>query len=89
MSKLKLDNDFYNFLCPHCSNDIFVHKTELNCRIFRHGIYKDSYLQIDPHLSKILCDELVVKNKVIGCAKPFEIINDSTGNLIAVICDYK
>ena len=89
MSKLKLYNDFYSFVCPHCLNDITVYKNDLNCRIFRHGIYKDSYNQIDPHLSKILCDELVAKNKVIGCAKPFEIITDSTGNLIAVICDYK
>lgn len=89
MSKLKLENDFYSFLCPHCLNDIMVYKTELNCRIFRHGIYRESYKQIDPHASKLLCDELVMKNKVIGCAKPFEIINDINGNLVAIICDYK
>jgi hypothetical protein len=89
MSKLKLDNDFYIFLCPNCFMDILVYKTELNCQIFRHGIYKDSYKQIDPHLSKILCDELVMKNQVIGCAKPFEIIKDKDNDLIAVICDYK
>lgn len=89
MSKLKLENDFYIFSCPHCSNDIIVHKTELNCRIFRHGIYKDSYKQLDPHASKLLCDELVISNQIIGCAKPFEVINDSKGDLIAVICDYK
>ena len=89
MSKLKLDNDFFNFSCPHCLNDITVHKNELNCRIFRHVIYKDSYKQIDPHTSKLVCDDLVLKNKVIGCAKPFEIINGLDGNLVAVICDYK
>ena len=89
MSKLKLDNDFYIFVCPNCLNDIIVHKTELNCRIFRHGIYKDSYKQMDPHTPKSLCDELVMKNAVIGCAKPFEIINDIKGDLIAIICDYK
>ena len=41
MSKLKLYNDFYSFVCPHCLNDITVYKNDLNCRIFRHGIYKD------------------------------------------------
>jgi hypothetical protein len=89
MSKLKLENDYYIFLCPHCLNDIIVHKTELNCHIFRHGIYKDSYKQIDPHTSKLQCDELVLKNKVFGCAKPFEIKIDYNGDLIAIICDYK
>ena len=36
--------------CPNC-NDILI-ISELNCCIFRHGIYKKINEQIDPHLSK-------------------------------------
>ena len=32
--------------CPHCDNYVYIHKSELNCHIFRHGIYKDSFKQI-------------------------------------------
>ena len=35
---------------------------------------KDTYKQVNPHLSKFDCDNLVKENKVIGCCKPFEII---------------
>lgn len=89
MFKLKCEKDFYVFSCPNCFDFIIVNKNELNCRIFRHGVYKNSYKQIDPHLSKELCNKLIVNNEVIGCTKPFEIINDINGDLVAVICDYK
>lgn len=89
MSKLILENDFYSFSCPHCLIEIMVHKNDLNCKIFRHAFYKDSFKQIDPHSSKEICDSLLKNNEVIGCAKPFELIPDLHGNLIAIICDYK
>lgn len=89
MKQLKLVDEFYYFNCPNCDMEIIVNKNELNCKIFRHGIYKDTYEQVNPHLPKIFCDKLFEENKVIGCCKPFEIINDNKGELIAVICDYK
>lgn len=89
MSKINLEGEYYFFSCPNCDNEIIVNKNELNCRIFRHGVYKDNYKQVDPHLPKIFCDKLIGEDKVIGCCKPFEIINDNKGNLIAIICDYK
>lgn len=57
--------------------------------MFRHGIYKNTYQQIPPHLLKIECDELLKNNKIYGCCTPFyfcknKIINESTIN----ICDY-
>ena len=89
MNKLKLEEDFYFFKCPHCLDEIIVHNQELNCRIFRHAIMKDTYIQVDPHLSKLLCDKLIEENKVIGCCKPFEIIYTIKDGYNAVICDYK
>ena len=88
MNILKLKEDFFYFDCPNCNMEIIVHKNELNCRIFRHAIYKNNYEQVDPHLCKILCDKLIEECKVIGCCKPFEII-DYRRELIAVVCDYK
>ena len=56
--------------CPHCKI------VEVNCAIFRCGIYK----QIPPHLSKE-CDAIV--DKIYGCGKPFCLVN---GKLEP--CDY-
>ena len=50
-------NDEDVVCCPHCSEFIIIAK--LNCGIFRHGIYKDDGKQIDPHLCKEECEELV------------------------------
>jgi len=66
--------------CPHCF--LFVEIIELNCKIFRHGVYKDTVQQMDPHTPKDICDKVV--NLIYGCGKPFK-INDSG---IAEICDY-
>jgi len=70
--------------CPHCNDDILIFLTELNCRIFRHGIYKSNFEQIDPHLDMEKCNELVSKDMIYGCGKPFEINEDNS----VIICDY-
>ena len=68
--------------CPHCGQ--YIEILELNCRIFRCGIYKKNGKQIDPHLNKIACKELKKKNLIYGCGKPFKILEDNT----VTICDY-
>ena len=73
--------------CPHCQEYIFVYLKEFNCKIFRHGVFKDTYTQIDPHLSKLQCDKLVSENKIYGCGKPFRLIIDGK-NYKTEICDY-
>ena len=73
--------------CPHCKNEVFIYLKELNCHIFRHGIYKNNYEQIDPHLEKKKCDYLLENNLIFGCAKPFKIVNHNN-NFSAEICDY-
>ena len=36
--------------CPHCNEFIIIE--EINCKIFRHGVFKNTRIQIDPHSSK-------------------------------------
>lgn len=83
------NDEYLIFECPNCNLQIQVYKNEINCCVFRHGIYKNTYQQIPPHLSKIECDELLKNNKIYGCCIPFyfcknKIINEST----IIICDY-
>lgn len=75
------------FDCPHCHKPILVYNKDLNCRIFRHGIYKNTYKQIDPHLEKKRCDDLVEKEEIYGCGKPFRIVGDHD-NYYIEICEY-
>ena len=85
--EVTLNEDFYFFQCPNCESDIIVGKNELNCRIFRHGVYKNTYKQVDPHLAYEKCKELLENNKVIGCCKPFKIVSKDN-KLFAEVCDY-
>jgi hypothetical protein len=67
--------------CPHC--DMLIEIVELNCRIFRCGIFKISGVQIPPHALKTECDRWASTGKIYGCGKPFLMLD--TG---PVVCDY-
>jgi len=82
---MNVDNTIVS--CPHCKLMIFIYFKEFNCRIFRHGIYKENHQQIDPHLSKVDCDRLKSENLIIGCGKPFMLVETISGT-IAEKCDY-
>lgn len=69
--------------CPHCENDIFIMRSEINCAIFRHAVLKSNNQQINPHAPKEECEYLINNNMIYGCGKPFRIVNDK-----AIICDY-
>jgi len=71
--------------CPHCKEPVLIEK--LNCGIFRHGQYKSTGKQIGPHLSREKCDDLIKKNAIYGCGKPFQIIKQQDTIKIS-ICDY-
>jgi hypothetical protein len=53
--------------CPHCSDLIIINKKDFNCKIFRHGVYKNDNKQIDPHLNKDDCDRLLKEGLIYGC----------------------
>ena len=75
------------FVCPHCYRNFMIYDNELNCGIFRHAIYKNNYQQVDPHMSKEKCDQLIANDEVYGCAKPFRIYLENN-NYFIEICDY-
>ena len=69
-------------ICPHCTHFVWIE--EVNCRIFRPAVYKDSVEPINPHASEEECNTLLRNDLVFGCAKPFR-LND---NNEPEICDY-
>lgn len=71
--------------CPHCYNYVLI--SRVKCGIFRHGMYKDTLKQINPHLSKVKCDKLIMNDLIYGCGKPFK-IEKINHTFIAVECDY-
>ena len=71
--------------CPHC--DTFVLIEQLNCKIFRHGVLKSNNTQMNPHASKAECDSLAQQNLIIGCGKPFRVV-ENQNTYVAEMCDY-
>lgn len=61
----------YTFLCPHCQSLIQVLKSQINCKIFRHGAYKKNGQPIPPHSSKEQCESFLKSGNVYGCCRPF------------------
>jgi hypothetical protein len=87
------DTHFIYVSCPHCNDLVEINISEINCAIFRHGIYKNTIEQIDPHASKDFCDNLVKKNAIFGCGNPFKLFynkNPTTNvvNYYTEKCDY-
>ena len=77
--------------CPHCKGVVVVLEKQLNCKIFRHGIFKKNGMQIDPHLKKIDCDMLLRDKKIWGCGKPFKVFEtnlNKSKKYYTEICDY-
>ena len=84
MSQLTpMEDGMVSFECPHCNVLVVVHTNEMNCKIFRCGMYKNSGQQIPPHTDKKTCDELFRDSLIHGCGKPF-MVEDSK----VVKCDY-
>jgi hypothetical protein len=75
------------FTCCHCNEHFIINTQYFNCNIIRHGVYKKTLVQINPHSSRSVCDELLENNKIIGCGKPLKIVkNEDTW--VVEICDY-
>lgn len=81
--KIVFIEGYYYFGCPHCKTTIEVSQNDINCKIFRCGIYKQNGLPISPHTSKTDCMKLVENDLIYGCGKPF--IFDKSN---VKICDY-
>jgi hypothetical protein len=81
-------SDFYQLTCPHCEGTIIVQTNELNCRIFRHGVFLANGEPIPPHSPQTECERLVSENLIVGCGKPFQVVHQEDGSEQAVACDY-
>jgi hypothetical protein len=87
MIEVTLEGDDYVITCPQCNVPTMVRKSEINCLIFRHAVFRSNLKPIDPHSSKKICDDLIANKKIYGCGKPFQLIwNDS--KLYSIKCDY-
>jgi len=71
-------------VCPHCNQFIIIE--QVNCGIFRHGIYKNGE-PLPPHESKETCDNVLKNQLIYGCGKPFRVILHDNKFEIQ-ICDY-
>lgn len=87
-NQMECDRDLYIFPCPQCGLLVTVLRSEINCAIFRHAVYKDGFTQVDPHLPKVDCDLLIQQGNIYGCCKPYELYETSNG-WQARRCTYK
>ncbi len=78
-----MSNDPIIVECPHCKQLCEI--IELNCRIFRCGIFKSNNTQIPPHSSKEICDNLKARDLIFGCGKPFMVIGEKHK---VIVCGY-
>lgn len=72
--------------CPYCEQSILI--LEVNCGIFRCGIYKESWNQLPPHSSKEECERVLSEGLIFGCGGPFQVRVDNTGETVVEKCDY-
>ena len=74
-------------ICPHCQGHIEI--VQINCAIFRHGVYKRTGQQLPPHAPKSECDTAAQQGLIEGCGKPFRVIRkENPAEYEAVVCDY-
>ena len=71
--------------CPHCLDYIIIE--EINCGIFRHGVFISNGKQIDPHSDKETCDYYISNKLIYGCGKPYKLIKEED-EYKGVICEY-
>lgn len=80
------ETDFIYVYCPHCESMCQIE--QINCGIFRHGVYKSNNQPIPPHASIDMCKQLLDQNLIYGCGKPFKLISNIDKKYIAIECDY-
>lgn len=71
--------------CPHCEGMVEI--LEINCSIFRHGVYKTNNQQLNPHASEPVCSIVSKQNLIYGCGKPFKLLKNGE-KYLAIKCEY-
>jgi len=62
----------FSVQCPHCQEWIWIE--QINCGIFRHGVFKHNLQQIPSHSSEQDCLQFIQQEMIYGCGKPFQIV---------------
>lgn len=83
MTDIIQEENYYLITCPHCQGIIQIYKHEIQCKVFRHGIYKHNGNQMNPHTPKEECDKVFHNQEIYGCGKPFRFDGKHV-----TICDY-
>ena len=65
--------------CPHCGQFVLIDIADINCGIFRHGVTKQDFGQMNPHETKPNCDSLAEAEAIYGCGKPFRVVKIAEG----------
>jgi hypothetical protein len=73
--------------CPNCLEFIIININEINCGIFRHAVYKNNMISINPHETKINIEKMINNDEIYGCGKPFKIIKNKN-KYLAINCEY-
>jgi len=78
------------FACPHCQGTVQVAPQDLNCRIFRHGVFRQipGTPPIPPHASQEECERWVVRGEILGCGGPFQLTEDNPPNFKVRVCGF-
>lgn len=84
-----MEEAYYIINCPHCLEEIIIHKNDVNCGIFRHGVYKNNLQPIPPHSNKEDCEYLLKNGEIYGCSKPFRVVKRNNEDFLDVFqCEY-
>ncbi len=78
----------YQFSCPHCDGEILVQWHDVNCKVFRHGVYSQEGKKgdpINPHETKENIEKLIDEKAIWGCGKPISMTKDHKQ---VYACDY-
>ena len=72
-------HDYIIFNCPYsdCSIMSIVYNNDRGCNIFRCGYNRATGQQIPQHENKTNCDILRHSGDIIGCARPYRLINNT------------
>lgn len=71
VADVKLDGDVYILKCPHCGLFVLVHRNEVNCKVFIHGVDKFTNQPVNPHMTEDECHRLASGGLIYGCGGQF------------------
>jgi hypothetical protein len=67
-----MTDEYIIISCPHCNDSVLIYNNELNCRIFRHAVYKQTGEQV----TNILKDNSDFIGYIILKSKDYNILRN-------------